>query len=238
MGNNLKRLRELKDWTHETAAEAMGISRGAFIKLERFERKLNEDTIQKACEAFGVTADVVLGKQTPIRVMGRIGAGGSIEPEHEQVPVDGLYTVDLPFAVPDGIDGFEVNGESMLPVYKPGDVILVWRDQKRPTDAFLGEEAAVLTDRGYRALKEIQRGRASGIFNLASYNAKLIEDVKIVWVGEIYIVVRARQISGIHRAKAAAASRKTARKKAETSNMSELPLSLPKQKTIPSPTPK
>lgn len=224
MGNNLKRLRELKDWTHEIAAESMGISRGAFIKLERSERKLNEDTIQKAREAFGVTADVVLGNQTPIRVMGRIGAGGSIDPEHEQVPVDGLYTVDLPFTVPDGIEGFEVDGESMLPVYKPGDVILVWRDQKRPTDTFLGEEAAVLTDKGYRAIKEIQRGRSLSVYNLASYNAKLIEDVRINWVGEIYIVVKARQITSINRLKAAAKSRKYSRRRTETEGMEELPL--------------
>lgn len=223
MGNNLKKLREMKGWTHDTAAEAMGMSRGGFIKLERGERKLDEDSIQTAAEVFEVTREVVLAEQTPIRVMGRVGAGGSIEPDFEQVPEDGLFTVDLPFAVPDGIDGFEVDGDSMMPAYRTGDVILVWRDQKRPTGDFLGEEAAVLTDKGYRALKEIQRGRSSNFYNLASYNAKLIEDVKIQWVGEIYLVVKARQVSAANRARTAAGSRRSARRQAETEGMKELP---------------
>jgi len=227
MGNNLKKLRELKGWTHEVAAEAMGISRGGFIKLERGERKLDEDSIRVAADAFGVTREVVLAEQTPIRVMGRIGAGGTIEPDFEQVPPDGLYTIDLPFAVPDGIVGFEIDGISMLPVYRPRDVILVWEEQKRPTYDFIGEEAAVLTDRGMRALKEVQRGRSQNLYNLHSHNAQLIEDVRISWVGEIYIVVKAKQIASAHRSNAVAAQRQAERRARETEGMDELALTAP-----------
>jgi repressor LexA len=224
MGNNLKRLRELKGWTHEEAAEAMGISRGAFIKLERGERKLNEDSISTAADAFGVTREVVLAEKTPIRVVGRVGAGGSIDPEFEQVPAEGLSTVDLPFAVPDGISGLEVIGDSMLPVYRSGDVILVWDEQRRPTDSFLGEEAAVLTDTGLRALKEVQRGRAPTLYNLHSHNAQLIEDVRIRWVGEIYIVVKAKQIIRLHRANHISLQRKASVRSKSTVGMDELSL--------------
>jgi repressor LexA len=230
MGNNLKKLREMKGWTHDTAAEAMGMSRGGFIKLERGERKLDEDSIRLAADVFGVTREVVLAEQTPIRVMGRIGAGGTIEPDYEQVPPDGLYTIDLPFAVPDGIVGFEIDGVSMLPVYRPRDVILVWEEQKRPTYDFLGEEAAVLTDKGMRALKEIQRGRSQSLYNLHSHNAQLIEDVRISWVGEIYIVVKAKQIASAHRSNAISAQKQAARRARETEGMDELPLAPPTAK--------
>jgi repressor LexA len=194
MGNNLKKLRELKGWTHDEAAESMGISRGGFIKLERGERKLSESTIKQAADAFEVTREVVLAEQTPIRVMGRVGAGASIEPDFEQVPVDGLYRVDLPFAVPDGIDALEVDGDSMLPAYRSGDIILVWRDQRRPTAEYVGQEAAILTADGHRALKTIQRGPGPNLYNLSSHNSSLIENVRIQWIGEIYLVLKSRQV--------------------------------------------
>ncbi len=229
MGNNLKKLRELKGWTHEAAAAAMEMSRGGFIKLERGERLLDEVSIKKAADVFEVSREVVLAEQTPIKIMGRVGAGAMIEPEFEQVPEGGLSTVDLPFAVPDGIIGFEVQGDSMEPAYKSGDVILVWEDQKRPTTTFLGEEAAVKTLDGYRALKVVQRGRSSSTFNLHSHNARLIEDVKIEWVGEIYVIIKARQVASAHRTKHTMNKRKAIRRDRETEGMLELPL--PSQRT-------
>jgi repressor LexA len=62
MGNKLKLLRKAKDWTHEQAAEAMGMSRSGFIKLERGERRLTLDYIGRAAKAFDVRpADVIDG---------------------------------------------------------------------------------------------------------------------------------------------------------------------------------
>jgi repressor LexA len=54
MGNKLKSLRKARTWTHEQAAEAMGVSRGQFIKLERGERRLTLDYINRAAKAFDV----------------------------------------------------------------------------------------------------------------------------------------------------------------------------------------
>lgn len=56
MGNNLRKLRESKGWTQEQASEAMGISRGGYIKLERGERDLNKKHIELAMKAFDVSA--------------------------------------------------------------------------------------------------------------------------------------------------------------------------------------
>lgn len=35
MGNNLRKLRELKGWTHDEAANAMELSRGGYKRLKR-----------------------------------------------------------------------------------------------------------------------------------------------------------------------------------------------------------
>lgn len=132
--------------------------------------------------------------KTSVEIMGFVGAGAEVSPEFEQVPPEGIEKIDLPLAVPEEIIGFQVIGDSMLPAYRDGDAILVWREQQLPTTSFYGQEAAVRTADGRRFLKEIQRSGESGRFNLYSHNASLIENVIIEWVGEIYLVVRAPQI--------------------------------------------
>jgi len=65
MANALKKLRAARGWTHDLAAERMGISRGQFIKLERGERGLTERTIALAAKAFGVPPAEVIGDDEP-----------------------------------------------------------------------------------------------------------------------------------------------------------------------------
>ena len=91
--------------------------------------------------------------------MGRVGAGASIEPEHEQVPPEGLGEVELPFPIAEETVAFEVAGDSMLPKYEHGDVIVVFREQRHPISSFYGEEAAVRLKSGERYLKTIERGQ-------------------------------------------------------------------------------
>ena len=92
--------------------------------------------------------------------MGRVGAGASIEPEHEQVPPEGLGEVELPFPIEEDTIAFEVSGDSMLPKYENGDVIVVYREQRHPLSSFYGEEAAVRLKTGERYLKTIERGKS------------------------------------------------------------------------------
>lgn len=159
-----------------------------------------------------------------VPVMGLIGAGGEILPEFEQVPPEGLDTIDLPFSVPPEIIAFQVRGISMMPVYKDGDAVLVWKIQRMGTEHYVGEEAAVRTHDGRRFLKELQRGSQRGSFNLYSYNAPLIENVGVEWVGEIYLTVKAPVIRRIQQTNQAAETRRRNVREAETGGMDELPL--------------
>lgn len=124
-------------------------------------------------------------------LMGYVGAGAEIEPEFEQVPPDGLEQISVPYALSDDLIALQVRGESMLPRYDPDDVILVYREQRRPLESFYGEEAAVRTADGRRFLKTIMR--SNGGISLFSWNAKPIENIHLEWIGEIHSTIRASQ---------------------------------------------
>ena len=200
MGNKLKTLREERGWTHEKAAEEMGVSRSQFIKLERGERRLTVDYINQAAKAFGVRPSDVLedmDDQT-IPLMGFIGAGSEIMPEFEQVPPEGLDQIHVPFPLPAEMIALEVRGDSMLPVYKDGHVLIVYAEQKRPLTAFFGEEAAVRTSDGRRFLKTIMKGTGNTV-TLMSFNAAPIEGVSLEWIGEIFAAIPRLQVKRVER---------------------------------------
>lgn len=212
------------------ACEYFGWNYTTYSQHERGERGLTKATSEKYARAYRVSqAWLLTGSaegthNTSVKVMGFVGAGAEVMPEFEQVPPEGLDTIDLPFSVPEDIIALKIRGDSMLPVYRDGDAILVWKDQRLATENYIGEEAAVRTEDGRRFLKELQRGSQRGIFNLYSHNARLIEDVSIAWVGEIYLTVRAPTIKRVLMQQRASSTRQQNRRLAETRGMGELPL--------------
>ena len=92
---------------------------------------------------------------------------------------------------------FEVRGDSMLPVYKDGHVVIVYREQRRSTSSFYGEDAAVRTSDGRRYLKTIMKGAP---ITLMSFNAGPIENVSLDWIGEIFAVMHRNQLKRVERA--------------------------------------
>jgi repressor LexA len=179
-------------------ATAMGVRPGAVSEI------LSGVRLIKASEIAAIIDYLELNS---VPIMGRIGAGAAIEPEYEQVPPEGLGEVQLPFPISEETIGFEVAGDSMLPKYENGDVVVVYREQRHPLASFYGEEAAVRLRTGERYLKTIERGKSPSLVNLTSFNAKPINGVKLEWIGEICVTLPRGQIDRL-RAKAAARARK------------------------------
>ncbi|MDE2377365.1 S24 family peptidase [Bradyrhizobium sp.] len=157
-------------------AEAMGVRPGAVSEI------LGGERLVKASEILPIMEYLELNLAP---IMGRVGAGAVIEPDYEQVPPEGLGDVALPFPIMEETVAFEVMGDSMLPKYESGDVIVVYKDQRYPLSSFYGEEAVVRLKTGERYLKTIERGKTPSVVNLTSFNAKPIVGVKLEWVGEI-----------------------------------------------------
>ena len=182
-------------------ARAMGVRPGAVSELFSGIRLIKASEIALIIDYLELNS---------VPIMGRVGAGAVIEPEHEQVPPEGLGEIELPFPIGEETLAFEVAGDSMLPKYENGDIILVYREQRHPVSSFYGEEAAVRLKTGERYLKTIERGKSSTLVNLTSFNAKPINGVKLEWIGEICVTLPRGQIERL-RTKAATRARKGAR---------------------------
>src|SRR6188474_1438280 len=182
-------------------ATAMGVRPGAVSEIFSGIRLIKASEIPLIIDYLNLNS---------VPIMGRVGAGAVIEPEHEQVPPEGLGEVELPFPIAEETVAFEVSGDSMLPKYENGDIIVVFKEQRHPVSSFYGEEAVVRLKTGERYLKTIERGKSASLVNLSSFNAKPINGVKLEWIGEICLTLPRGQIERL-RNKAAARTRKATR---------------------------
>lgn len=168
------------------------------------DRPPPEDVVKKYARAYRVDfVWLYAGVGSPTRrstakIMGRIGAGAEIEPEFEQVPPEGLYEIESDVSLPSDMIGFEVVGDSMLPRYDPGDIIVCPANGLPIEQLADGDEVAVRTSDGRRFVKKVYR--RDGRFMLQSHNAAPIMDVFLEWASDIWTVVRSprwRRLNGV-----------------------------------------
>lgn len=220
---------ELKRWFYERTAphgakarlaEASGYTPTQISRMRNFEtddpKKRQEiplDMVAKAARFFrelppgfeGMTQwlDGLEPSQPTegalIPIMGHVGAGAEVHEDFEQIPEGGLERIEVPFPLPADMVALEVRGDSMLPMYDPGSVLVIYKDQRRPLHDYFGKRVVVRTADGRRFIKTMIRGSDSSRVSLISWNAQPIEDVEVTWIGEIFTVFPAEQIRKVAR---------------------------------------
>lgn len=180
-------LRALLDedaWTQVKVADRIGVSQSTVARwLGGTEPEGRHRDAIKELYAAHFGEDQLQTSTVPL--MGFVGAGAEVEPDFEQVPEDGLDQVEVPFPLPAEMIALQVRGDSMLPMFDDGMVIIVYREQRRATESFFGERAVVRTAEGRRYIKTIIKGEGATV-SLLSWNAQPIQNVHAVWIGEIF----------------------------------------------------
>ncbi len=122
-------------------------------------------------------------EETPkVPVVGYVGAGGQA---HLYAVAQGdLDRVHPPPGASDTTVAVEVRGNSLGPTF---DRWLVFYDsvQRPPTPELIGELCAVGTTDGRILIKQLQRGRADGRYNLLALDQPTIADAGIAWAARI-----------------------------------------------------
>ncbi|WP_336460215.1 XRE family transcriptional regulator [Frigidibacter sp. MR17.24] len=186
----LRQFRDANGFTQEQVAEMLDISVSLYNGLENGKRRMNADYIEGAARIYHVRpSDLIDEDPETVAVPGKVGAGAQVYAIDDHAKGEGLYRVACPPQLsPHGIVAVEVEGDSMLPVYAPGDVLFYTRDTVGvPTEA-LGRICVAEDDQGRTWVKQVKLGSAPGCFNLVSINPFIgtnMHDVALNWAAPV-----------------------------------------------------
>lgn len=184
-----------KGWSQRELARRSGISEQKVYKyLQGKVHQPRGDTLVRLSDVLGVTESWLRSEIGPakesIPIIGRVAAGESFIPydEHPTTSPNQEFEFVLDHADPICI---EVRGESMLPVYRPGDYLICSRKRGDEIQYCVNKDCVVKTDQGEGYVKKIMNGPSEGFYNLISYNLAPIESVRLLWAAPINWVKRA-----------------------------------------------
>lgn len=192
----IKEFREAAKMSQEELADAAGISISQISRFENGSREPRLHEIMSIGAKLNVNVGVLIGEDIepePVEIVGRISAGGTIDTSTEQVGPEPFGYVHVPDLLVHDPIAYQVVGDSMIPRYEDGDVIVVSRAGIDPVEA-VGHEAAVGTPDGSRYLKMVEEGSRARLFDLRSHNAPTIRNIRLEWASSVVHVIRAPHV--------------------------------------------
>src|SRR3970040_2400541 len=181
----LWRALEWKGWTQRELAQRAGIDEQKVYKsLQGKVDQPRGDTMLGLADALGVTESWLRFEVGPavvrIPLVGRVSSGEAFLPFDDNPLGTGYDEIEFTLDDADPI-AIEVRGESMLPVYRPGDFLLCSRRRGIEIQSCLNKDCVVKTDQGEGYVKKLIHGSSVNSFTLLSYNASPIENVRLLW---------------------------------------------------------
>ena len=197
----IDRLADRNDLTASGLARRAGLDATTFNKSKRSApdgrpRWPSTESIAKVLDATRTEVDVFLGlaespsayarrsfRQVPLLGLAQAGAGGFFD-DGGFPAGQGWDQIAFPGNAGDNVFALEVSGDSMLPLYRNGDTIIVARD----VTCRKGDRVVVKTSEGEVMAKILQRKTQRAV-DLASLNpahkSRTIAARDIDWMGRI-----------------------------------------------------
>jgi len=169
--------------TAETLANDLGYNQGQVSRWLSGSRRAHTDFLEAAAEYLDLSvSDLFHARQVP--VVGYIGAGAEFQAIDDHAKGGGIDHIEAPPGCSDNAVAVQVRGESMLPVYNDGD-ILIYEEQRRDLENFINRRVVCGLGDGRVLVKTMTRGSESGVYTLTSFNSGPITDVVVDWVARI-----------------------------------------------------
>lgn len=155
----LKEARKAAGLTQTEIAKMLGVAQNTYSYWENGKSKIDSQSLSRLSNILNVSVDYLLGqnisfthkKGIKIPVLGRIQAGIPVEAvedilDYEEIPAELVQSGAEFFAL-------QVRGDSMEPVLKEKDVVIV----QRQADVENGEMAVVLVNGDSATVKKIKK---------------------------------------------------------------------------------
>lgn len=138
--NNLKTVRKNKGLTQSDVAKYIGISQNNYSYWENGKVKIDNATLLKLADFFGVSVDYLLGRETSEEDKRIQAIGGFNVPDKYLIPIVGQVVAGKPIESPENIEGYvyieqknaqeyfalRVSGDSMINAgIVPGALLIV-----------------------------------------------------------------------------------------------------------------
>lgn len=175
LGSRIRVLRQAKSLSQVDLARMIGRHQTVIGPYERDEYEPPREVVEKLAHVLEATPEYLYFGRHPRRsalaVAGVIGAMGLLDADTEP-------TVAA-MAMREGeLLGFEVRDDSMAPVFRPGQVVLV-AARPSPPAGLLGRDALVELGDGRRLLRRLAPAAEAARYDLAAYNAPTLPAVVV-----------------------------------------------------------
>ena len=172
--------------TLQELADRLEVDRSTVFRYEKGDTaKLFQKNAHRLAEVLGVESPEALLASGPdqVQLVGNVGAGAEVFPIDEE-----NEWLEAPPGIVDPL-AVRVVGRSMLPVYRPGDILFAER-RERAADDVVGRDCIVQVSNGPRLVKRVQAG-ASGMFRLYSYDTQdETKDLILEWASPVLWISR------------------------------------------------
>lgn len=186
MPNRIKELRRAAGMTQQELADRIDADLSTAWRYEHGVADLFKDKAKEIARVLGLKSpeQLIYGPPPQVELLGDIGAGAQV------FPLDSANEwLDPPPGLAEGF-ALRVVGRSMMPVYRPNDILFVERRSHVSPDV-IGQDCCVQVKDGPRLVKRVHSGHAKGFFRLYSYDTQdESDDVALDWAAPVRWISR------------------------------------------------